>query len=334
MKNNIETKIYGYSDFFKLFLNLDLNNNVPNKFIISGRKGIGKLTFAHHLINYLLSKNEDSKYDKNNYEINIKNRSFKLVRNNTHPNFYSIDTDEGKKNIGIDQIRKSFDFINRSSFNNKCRIILINNTEYLNNNSSNALLKILEEPNNNTYFILISHQLSNILPTIRSRCIKFYFKNPSKDIFHEIIKNENIDLNNNDIDFLYLLSNGSPGTAIKISTDKMNDLYNSIIDITIPNKNDLSKKIFALSEYVSNFTNDEYKVFLMLLRFILINIIKNNLGILSEFTTFNNESFITKLISFEILEFIDNNEKDLFIYNLDKKIFCLNIFIPLKKSYE
>ena len=93
MKNNIETKIHGYSDLFNLFVNLDLNNKIPNKFIISGRKGIGKLTFAHHLINYLLSKNEDSKYDKNNYEINIKNRSFKLVSNNSHPNFYSIDTD-------------------------------------------------------------------------------------------------------------------------------------------------------------------------------------------------------------------------------------------------
>ncbi len=72
----------------------------------------------------------------------------------------------------------------------------------------------------------------------------------------------------------------------------------------------------------------------MLLRFILINIIKNNLGILSEFSTTVKESFITKFISFQILDFIDNNEKDLFIYNLDKKIFCLNIFIPLKKSYE
>ena len=113
----------------------------------------------------------------------------------------------------------------------------------------------------------------------------------------------------------------------------MNDLYDSIIDIANYNKQDLSKKIFNLSEYVSNFSNDEYKIFLMLLRFVLINIIKDNLGILSEFTKLNNESFITKLISFEILEFIDNNEKDLFIYNLDKKIFCLNIFIPLKKSY-
>ena len=114
----------------------------------------------------------------------------------------------------------------------------------------------------------------------------------------------------------------------------MNDLYNSIIDITNYKKNEHSKKIYDMSEYVTRFSNDEYKIFLMLLRFILINIIKNNLGILSEFTTLNNESTITKLISFEILEFIDNNEKDLFIYNLDKKIFCLNIFIPLKKSYE
>ena len=51
--------------------------------------------------------------------------------------------------------------------------------------------------------------------------------------------------------FLYLLSNGSPGTAIKISSDKMNDLYDSIIDIANYNKQDFSKKIFDLSEYLN-----------------------------------------------------------------------------------
>ena len=35
-----------------------------------------------------------------------------------------------------------------------------------------------------------------------------------------------------------------------------------------------------------------------------------------------------------LLDFIDENEKDLFIYNLDKKIFCFNIFSPLVKKYE
>ena len=53
--------------------------------------------------------------------------------------------------------------------------------------SSNALLKILEEPKKNTSFFLISHQPSRLLPTIRSRCIKFKFKKPTFDKFKKIL---------------------------------------------------------------------------------------------------------------------------------------------------
>ena len=327
---NFSKNIIGHQNIINKLLYKFENNTLHNSLIFFGQNGIGKTTLAFNFISKILKI-----IDNNNY-----NNHISLLYKNSHPNIryitrsYDELKDKTSEYISIDQIRGLNNFINQSAFNNIPKFIIFDSADNFNKNSSNSLLKILEEPSNNTYFILISHQLSNILPTIRSRCIKFYFNKPSKDIFYEIIKNQNIDINIANIDFLYLLSNGSPGTAIKISTDKMNDLYNLIIDITIPNKNDLSKKIFDLSEYVSDFSNDEYKVFLMLLRFILINIIKNNLGILSEFTTLNNESFITKLISFEILEFIDNNEKDLFIYNLDKKIFCLNIFIPLKKSYE
>ena len=327
---NLSKNIIGYQDIIDNLLYKFENNTLHNSLIFFGQNGIGKTTLAFNFISKVLKI-----IDNNNYNSHIG-----LLHKNSHPNiryitrYYDETKDKTSEYISIDQIRGLNNFINQSSFNNIPKFIIFDSADNLNKNSSNSLLKILEEPSNNTYFILISHQLSNILPTIRSRCIKFYFNKPSKDIFHEIMKNEDININKDNIDFLYLLSNGSPGTAIKISSDKMNDLYDSIIDITNYNKNDLSKKIYDLSEYVSNFSNDEYKVFLMLLRFILINIIKNNLGILSEFTTLNNESTITKLISFEILEFIDNNEKDLFIYNLDKKIFCLNIFIPLKKSYE
>ena len=327
---NFSKNIVGHQNIIDKLLYKFENNTLHNSLIFFGQNGIGKTTLAFNFISKILKI-----IDNNNY-----NNHISLLYKNSHPNiryitrYYDEAKDKTSEYISIDQIRSLNNFINQSSLNNIPKFIIFDSADNFNKNSSNSLLKILEEPSDNTYFILISHQLSNILPTIRSRCIKFYFNKPSKDIFYEIIKNQNVDINISNFDFLYLLSNGSPGTAIKISTDKMNNLYNSIIDITIPNKNDLSKKIFYLSEYVSNFTNDEYKVFLMLLRFILINIIKNNLGIISEFTTLNHESFITKLISFEILEFIDNNEKDLFIYNLDKKIFCLNIFIPLKKSYE
>ncbi len=173
MTTEIEKKIFGYNELFNFFIKLDLADKIPNKFIISGKKGIGKSTFTHHLINYLFSKNEPNKYDVNNYEISNLNKSYNLVKNNTHPNFFLINSDEGKEQISIDKVRKSFDFINRSSLNNDYRIVLINNAEYLNINSSNALLKIIEEPNDKLIFILIHNTPHKLLETIKSRCIIF-----------------------------------------------------------------------------------------------------------------------------------------------------------------
>ena len=62
--------------------------------------------------------------------------------------------------------------MNKSSFNNKERFIIIDNIETLNISSINALLKVLEEPPSNTYFILINNDRF-ILPTLKSRCINF-----------------------------------------------------------------------------------------------------------------------------------------------------------------
>ena len=59
-----------------------------------------------------------------------------------------------KKNIEISQIRDMISFTNKSSFDNEHKIIVIDNLEYLNSSSVNAMLKVIEEPYNNTYFLL------------------------------------------------------------------------------------------------------------------------------------------------------------------------------------
>ena len=189
MIKNIEKKIYGYDDLLNFFIKLDKTNKIPNKFIISGKYGIGKSTFAHHLINYLFSKNEKYKYDNVNFEINDENRSFNLVKKLSHPNFFFINLDEGKEQISVDKVRKSFDFINNSSMNNDYRIILIDNIEFLNLNSSNALLKILEEPNEKLIFILIHNSSYKLLETIESRCLifkKHFTQNENISIFEKL----------------------------------------------------------------------------------------------------------------------------------------------------
>ena len=120
---------------------------MPNKILLSGKKGSGKSTLAYHLINYILSENEEYKYNLKNFCINKDNKSYKLLQNNSHPNFYLIDLLTEKKSIDVGQIREMINYTNKSTFNNMARFILIDNTENLNKNSVNALLKIIEEPN-------------------------------------------------------------------------------------------------------------------------------------------------------------------------------------------
>ncbi len=167
-----QTNLYGLDNYFLELTNLFDQNKFPNKILLSGEKGSGKCTLAYHLINYILSSNEDFSYDKNKFLINEENKSYKLIQNKSNPNFKLIDISDDKKFIDINQIRDLITDMNKSSFNEKFRFVLIDNIEFLNKNSVNALLKILEEPNKNVHFILI-HNNKKILPTLSSRCLNF-----------------------------------------------------------------------------------------------------------------------------------------------------------------
>ena len=187
-----QIKLLSFKDNFKELVNLSLRNKLPNKLIFSGNKGIGKSTFAFHLINYLFSQDEEGSYNLEDNEININNKSYKLVSNNTHPNLLLIDSTD-KKFIEVSKIREILNFSSKTSFSNKKKIVLINNVEKMNINASNALLKILEEPSTNLFFILIHNSHKKLISTINSRCIKFNFFITESE--KEIIINNVIDGN-------------------------------------------------------------------------------------------------------------------------------------------
>ena len=237
-----QTKLFGLDNYLNELKYLFDNNRLPNKILLTGQKGSGKFTLSLHLINYILSKNEDYSYDDQNFEINDKNRSFKLVKNNTSPNFYLIDIKKEKKNIEVGQIRELINFCNKSSLNSKPRFILIDNHELMNINSNNALLKTLEEPNDNIFFIIINNS-SKILQTIKSRCL--YFKvtlsqEESIDIFNKIIDKDIHSLINNDLISHYF----TPGDLINLYT------------FSLEKKIDLSK--MKLEEFLIEIIDNHY----------------------------------------------------------------------------
>ena len=117
LKPHNQINLYGYKEYLKNLINIYNENKFPNKILLSGEKGIGKSTLAYHFINYILSTDEEYSYDLNNLKINIDNKSFKLIQNNSNPNFILIDLIEEKKKIDINQIRELILKLNKSSFN-------------------------------------------------------------------------------------------------------------------------------------------------------------------------------------------------------------------------
>ena len=201
-----QINLFGLNNFFLELTNLFDQKKFPNKILLSGEKGSGKCTLAYHIINYILSKDEDFTYDKENFLINEQNKSFKLIQNRSNPNFNLIDISEDKKFIDINQIRDLISNMNKSSFNDKIRFVLIDNIEFLNKNSVNALLKILEEPNTNVHFILI-HNNKKILPTLSSRCLNFKISlthNQSIEIANSIFGENILNKINQDLIHHYL----------------------------------------------------------------------------------------------------------------------------------
>ena len=202
LKSNNQKKLFGYKNIFLNIIDLYENNKLPNKILFSGPKGSGKATLAYHLSNYIFSKKEKFPYDINRFEINDLNKSFKLILNNSHPNFHLIDILSDKKIIEISQIRQMINYANKTAFNCSERIVLINNAENLNLNSFNALLKIVEEPNENIIFIIIFDSNKKILDTLKSRCLKFNLfltSQQSIDTANTIIKKNIYDLVNRDL---------------------------------------------------------------------------------------------------------------------------------------
>ena len=260
-----QLNLYGLNKDFNELIKLYKNKKLPNKFMLSGKKGIGKCTLAYHLVNFILSENENLSYNLNDYSINKDNKSYKLVHNGVHPNFYLIDVISEKKTIDIFQIRNLISDLNKSNLNFKPRIVLVDNIEFFNLNSVNSLLKILEEPPENTYFILINNN-KKILPTIKSRCLNFNIilnNKISVEISNNLFGSKILTLiNNNLLDYYF-----TPGKVYNLlnfldnnKIDFENLSLKKILDLLIDKfyyKKDISAKILTY-EFIELFLVHEF----------------------------------------------------------------------------
>ena len=170
--------------------------------LLKGRKGIGKWVFARHLAKSLLCS-----APRADGQACGQCASCGWFEQDTHPNFVAVmpealqnindnqsnqDNTEAKssdvttrKNAGqqitIDQIRRLSDFVYLTGHQQGHKIVLIYPAETMHGAAANALLKKLEEPPENVLFILVTHQVQHLLPTIRSRCQQLTLPVPDRE---------------------------------------------------------------------------------------------------------------------------------------------------------
>jgi DNA polymerase-3 subunit delta' len=296
--------LYGLDNHFRTFSDLYNNNKLPNKILLSGKRGVGKSTLAYHFINYILSIDEDNKYDYKELIINSENRSYKLLQNKSHPNIYLIDLVDEKKSIDIAQIRQMITYSNKSSFNDKPRFVLIDNVENLNKNSVNALLKIVEEPNKNIFFVLIHNSEKKILSTLKSRCITFNINlsfNQSVYISNLIINKNIFDLINYELISYY----NTPGEIINL--------------VNFASEKKINLKELTLVSLLNIFIDNAYYKNNKLVKSLIFNFVE--LYFLKEYKLSKEKNSLLKIYR-SFLYKIHNTEK----FNLDEE----SLFIELK----
>lgn len=200
--------------------------------ILSGPKGIGKATFAYRLARTLLKyeahdPNQNSMFaddipsELSSMEITPEDPVFRQVASRGHADLLTVEReydaakDTIKGGVSVEAIRKVNPFLRlTASKDGGWRVVIVDDADTMNRNAQNALLKILEEPPENTLLILVCHRLGAMIPTIRSRTRTLSFHPLNKDHFARLMQTQGHRLNPEKLDTLYHLAEGSAGAGL------------------------------------------------------------------------------------------------------------------------
>ena len=226
--------LIGHEETYKTFMDAWNNRDkhpIHPVWMLCGPRGIGKSTLAY-------------KIAKNVYG-NVGDFFIVDLARNIDPHGAS-KTDA--KAISVSTVRAMIEKMQMSSMSGQWRVVLIDSVDELTSSASNAILKLLEEPPQQTLFLLVTHQLSNVLPTVRSRarvekmhpltiselrelCYKFM---PDTTISEDILK----------------LANGSFGKIVNLKSYGEDIIYEDLLDI-LQNKHSTASDMMKIAEKIA-----------------------------------------------------------------------------------
>ena len=283
---------------FEFLKSLYIKNKLPNVLMLSGKKGSGKSTIINHLMYFIFDKKS---YNEETNTLNSSSVFYNYFLNNTFENIIYLEGSEFK-NVRIDDIRNLKKKIYQTTISDKPRFVILDDVELFNNKSLNALLKTIEEPSLNNYFLLINNKSKPLIETIKSRCldIKITLNEKQrisiiKSLIREFKINPIIDPQNSQL---------SPGNFVK---------FNYIFD---ENNISLDEDFLGnLSILLNLYKKNKEVIFIDMISFLT----ENYFNLLRNKNLFTNEKII------EYKSFVLENINKFFLYNLNQNALLNNI---------
>lgn len=144
-------------------------------------------------------------------------------RPDAHPDMRRIGrprddkTGKLKKAIGIEAVRELRGHLQMTGFLGGKKVVIIDEAERMSEEAANGLLKTLEEPSAGSVVILVAHDLSRVLPTVRSRSAVYPFSRVADGDVEEALRARR--LSEADVQRIARFAAGRPGVAIGLHED-------------------------------------------------------------------------------------------------------------------
>nr|WP_280639822.1 DNA polymerase III subunit delta' [Pseudomonas sp. RGM2987] len=193
-------------------------------YLLHGPVGIGKRALAERLMASLLCQQPRAANACGAC------KSCLLLKAGSHPDNYVLEPEEADKAIKVDQVRDLVSFVVQTSQMGGRKVVLIEPVESMNINAANALLKSLEEPSGDTVLLLVSHQPSRLLPTIKSRCVQQACPLPSETMSLQWLAQALPDSSDEERVELLTLAAGSPLAAVSLQAQGVHEQRALVVD--------------------------------------------------------------------------------------------------------
>jgi len=178
------TELFGHREAEAALLNAYKSGRIPHAWLIGGAQGIGKATLAYRMARFVLSHRNPLAPTVQRAEtlyVDPNESVARHIASGAHGSLLTLErtlNDKGvmRTVITVDETRETISFFGSTAAVEGWRICIVDTVDELNPNAANALLKILEEPPQQSLFLLISHAPARVLATIQSRCRKLWLR--------------------------------------------------------------------------------------------------------------------------------------------------------------